>query len=41
LPGNLPKEVVIEGKTTAEQIQLIQQLEEEDKKQSLNSLIKC
>jgi hypothetical protein len=41
LPGNLPKEVVIEDKTTAEQIQLIQQLEEEDKKQSLNSLIKC
>jgi hypothetical protein len=31
LPGNLPKEVVIEDKTTAEQIQLIQQLEEEDK----------
>ncbi len=27
----LPKEVVIEDKTTAEQIQLIQQLEEEDK----------
>ena len=27
----LPKEVVIEDKTTAEQLQLIQQLEEEDK----------
>lgn len=27
----IPKEVVIEDKTTAEQIQLIQQLEEEDK----------
>lgn len=27
----LPKEVIIEDKTTAEQIQLIQQLEEEDK----------
>ncbi len=32
MPGNLPKEVVIEDKTTVEQIQLIQQLEEEDKK---------
>ena len=27
----IPKEVVIEDKTTAEQIQLIQQLEEDDK----------
>jgi hypothetical protein len=39
LPGNLPKEVVIEDKTTAEQIQLIQQLEEEDKKQSLIKML--
>ena len=38
----IPKEVVIEDKTTAEQIQLIQQLEEENKqnKPSLNSLTK-
>jgi hypothetical protein len=36
LPGNLPKEVVIEDKTTAEQIQLIQQLEEEDKQTIFN-----
>ena len=29
--GNYPKEVTIEDKTTVEQMQLIQQLDEEDK----------
>ena len=29
--GKIPKEVVIEDKTTAEQMKLIQQLDEEDK----------
>jgi hypothetical protein len=39
--GKIPTEVVIEDKTDVEQMRLIQQLDNKDKKPSSNSLIKC
>ena len=38
--GKIPKEVVIEDKTTAEQMRLIQQLDEEDKQTILRLIEK-